>query len=135
MPSSLTVMQSKTLILLIFIASFFGYLEWGGENSTFLYQAEWAVFEGLFRAPLSILHPLTVIPIIGQVLLIIAMLRKNPPKYLVIIGIVCIAILFLLMLFVGLLELNWKIILSTFPFLIFSTIMMNRIRRSRKSAQ
>lgn len=129
------MMQSKKLILLILISSFFGYLEWGGDNSTFLYQAEWAVFEGLFRAPLTILHPLTVIPIIGQVLLIIALLKKNPPKYLVIIGIICIAILYLLMLFVGLLELNWKIILSTFPFLVLSTVMLNRIRRSRKATQ
>src|SRR5688572_30908389 len=104
-------MKSKLLNILLIISSLVGYLEWGGGNHTFLFEAESEIFTKLFADPRSVAHPLIVLPLIGQVILLVTLFQRVPGKMLTYMGIGCLAILFLLMFAIGLMSLNYKILL------------------------
>lgn len=110
-------MEKRFLNVLAVITSLFGYLEWGAGNSTFLFVAEWEVLRRLVSEPLSVVHPFTMLPLFGQVLLIVTLFQRRPSKWLTYIGLGCLAILLLLMFVIGLISLNFKILLSTVPFI------------------
>lgn len=113
-------MKKKILNILLIITSLIGYLEWGQNNSQFLFQIETELFIKLFSDTTSIIHPLILIPLAGQILLIISLFQAEPGKWLSFIGISSIGILFLFILLAGILSMNFKIILSSLPFLIIS---------------
>lgn len=111
-------MKQKFLNGLVIITSLFGYLEWGAGNSTFLFQAEWEVLRKLFSDPISAAHPFTLMPLMGQVLLLITLFQKEPSRLLTYIGIAGLSLLLLLMAFIGVISFNYKIFLSTIPFIV-----------------
>lgn len=121
-------MKEKILNTLLIIFSLFGYLEWGGGNKTYLYQGEYEVLSKLFTNAESLVHPFTIIPIIGQILLLITLFQKKPNKALTYSGIACLGLLLGFMFFIGILGLNFKILISTVPFLVTAiyTIMYYR---------
>lgn len=108
-------------ILLIF-TSLLGYLEWSGNSHSFLYQIEGEIISKLFTDPISVLNPFTLLPMTGQVILIITLFQKRPSKLLTYIGIGGLGILLAFMLVIGIMTLNFKIILSTIPFIVVSTL-------------
>jgi hypothetical protein len=125
MPASASIfqrMESRFLNFLLIITSLIGYLEWGGNNHSFLFQAEGEILSKLFTNPASVLHPFIMLPMIGQVILIVTLFQKKPAKILTYISIVCIGILFAFMFVIGLISLNYKIILSTIPFIVAAGI-------------
>ncbi|MCB0443635.1 MAG: hypothetical protein KDC50_06250 [Flavobacterium sp.] len=121
-------MKTKLLHFLLLVTSLLGYLEWSGNSSSFLFEAEAEVLSKLFTNPLAVLHPFTLVPMIGQLILIITLLQKRPRKILAYISISCLAILLGFMLLVGFLSLNYKIILSTLPFFIVSVFTIKHHR-------
>jgi hypothetical protein len=80
-------MKLKLYLAALFISSFFVYLSWSKTSSAFLFQMEYEILTKLFRDPLSVLHPFTIIPLIGQVLLLISLLQKQPNNLLMKLGI------------------------------------------------
>jgi len=125
-------MKSKLLNLLLILTSLAGFLEWGGGHHSFLFQAEAEVISKLLTDPASVFHPLTLIPMIGQILLLVTLFQKTPGKVLTYCGIGAIGILLALMFVIGLLGFNYKVILSTIPFLAiaFYTIRYHRMNRN-----
>ena len=121
----------KILTALLIISSLFGHLEWGQNNQMFLFQAEAEIVTKIFTDPLSVLHPFTVLPFLGQVLLLITLFQKKPGKILTYVGIGCIGILIVLMFFIGCISLNFKILLSTLPFLVLAFLTI-RLHRNKK---
>lgn len=115
-------MKSKILNLLLIITSLMGYLEWSGNNHSFLFQAEAEILSKLFTDPASILHPLTILPMLGQLVLVITLFQKTPSKSLTYISIGGLGLLLLLMLVIGLMSLNLKIIISTIPFIVTAVV-------------
>ncbi|MFY8004443.1 MAG: hypothetical protein ACOVNR_06345 [Chitinophagaceae bacterium] len=109
-------MCKRILNGLLIVSSLLGYLEWGGNNAVFLAEAEWQVFVSFFKHPTSLMHPLIIIPIIGQILLLIGLFQQKPKQLLAIIGIICIGLLLFLILFIGIIDTNLKIIVSVLPF-------------------
>lgn len=124
-------MNLRILIGLVIFTSFFGYLEWGGGNNSFLYQIEYDVLLDLFHDPLSVMHPFIVIPLLGQLLLLLAMFQKRPNPIIIYIGTGCLTILLGFMLFIGILSTNLKISLSTLPFLVTSFLTVREVRKKR----
>jgi cobalamin biosynthesis protein CobD/CbiB len=124
-------MKNKILIVGLLLTSLIGYLEWGKDHSMFLFQVEWDIFSKLINNPSSMIHPLVLLPLTGQLLLAITLFQQQPKKLLLLVGMACIGILLAFMLLVGLLSLNIKIILCTLPFLIMVvvTILHNRKRK------
>lgn len=110
--------KSKWYCLGLVVSSMLGYLEWGNNQHVVLWEAEWDILTTLAVNPMQVIHPLTIIPMIGQVLLITCMLQHYPSKWLIWLGMGAIASLLVLMFAIGLLGLRWRIVGSTLPFII-----------------
>jgi len=123
-------MKSKFLNLLVVLTSLFGYLEWGGNNHAFLFGAEAGILLKLFTSPASVSHPFVMLPLAGQLMLLISLFQKSPGKILTYSGIGCLAVLLLFMFAIGLLSLNMKVIFSTVPFIAVSIFTIRHYRES-----
>ncbi len=117
-------MKSKILNVLLIITSLFGYLEWSGNSHIFLFKAEVEIIFKLFNDPISVLHPFTILPLVGQILLLITLFQKKPSKTLTFISITGLGLLLGFMCFVGLISMNFKIFISTIPFIIVSVLVI-----------
>jgi len=112
--------MQKLIVACIFISSFFGYLAWGGDNSAFIFEAEYQILFRQGDMANTFAHPMVLIPFLGQLLVLIALFQKKPDKRLVISGIALMSILFLLLFAIGFMGGDYKITLSTLPFIGFS---------------
>ena len=122
-------MRKKIKNALAVLTSLFGYLEWGGGNSMFLFQGEWEVLRRLATDPLSAAHPFTLIPLLGQVLLIATLFQKEPSRWLTYAGLACIGLLLLMVTFIGVIGLNYKMLFSTLPFIVAATFAIMELRK------
>ncbi len=127
-------MKSKILNFLLILTSLIGFLEWGKDGKQFLFQVEAEIISKLFTDPISIIHPLTILPLAGQLILLITLFQKKPNKVLTFISIGGLGILLGLMFAIGLIDLNFKILFSTIPFLViaFLTIRYHRKRKNNE---
>lgn len=112
-----SIMKSKILNFLLILTSLFGYLEWSGGNHSFLFQGEIEIISKMFTDPASVIHPFIILPFLAQVILVITLFQKQPGKILTYISIGCLGLLLGFMFIIGLMSLNYKIIISTIPFL------------------
>lgn len=122
-------MKSKVLNGILLLTSLLGYLEWGGGNGSFLFQAELDIVRKSFSDPTSAFYPFILIPMGGQIMLLVTLFQKHPGKLLTFTGMGCIAILLFFMFFIGLIGMNYRIVLSTTPFLIASIITIRHYRQ------
>ena len=126
-------MKPKLLNALLIATSLLGYLEWGGGNSTFLFQAEWALITKMIAHPADAIHPFTVLPLLGQSVLVFTLFQKSPSRAITFIGLTGIGILLGFMFIVGVMSLNYKVALSTLPYLTVATItVMHHSRKATK---
>lgn len=125
-------MKSKILNTLLLISSLFGYLEWGTDNKSFLFESEYVILKNLITNPGSAIHPFTLIPILGQILLIFTLFQKKPSKSLIYIGCASIGILLGFMFVIGIIALNPKIFISTLPFLIVAAYTIFHLKTQKK---
>ena len=125
-------MKSKILNFLLIIFSLIGYLEWSGNQHIFLFEAEIEIFSKLFTSPISVLHPFIVLPIAAQFILLFTLFQKKPSKKLTYISIFCLGILLGFMLIIGIISLNYKIALSTIPFIVVSLVTMLHHRKFKE---
>ncbi len=109
-------MFQKLLNFLIMLTSLFGYLEWGTQSRSFLYEAEWELLQKLFTDPLAAAHPLTLLPLLGQLVLLITLFQSKPDKRLTYVGIICLGLLLGMITFIGFLRVEVKMLASTLPF-------------------
>lgn len=125
-----STLKSKTLNLSLILTSLLGYLEWGTDQKQFLFQAEAEIISKLFTDPLSVIHPFTILPLAGQILLFITLFQPKPNKVLTFTGIGGIGLLLGILLIIGIISLNFKIFLSTIPFwvMVYLTIRFHRNR-------
>lgn len=119
-------MHSKILNTLLVLSSLIGYLEWSGNNHLFIVEAEREIILKLFTGPNSIIHPLIILPIGGQILLLLTLFQKKPNKIMTYISIAMLGCLLYLMLFIGIFSFNYKIIISTLPFLFISIAIVRQ---------
>ena len=128
-------MKIKILILLIILSSFFGYLEWGKDSKMFLIEGEIDIISKLFSNPGSVLHPFIILPLFGQALLIITLFQTKSGKTLSLLGMSFIALLILLITFISVISLNYKMFLSTIPFIILSVMRVLLYKKDKKKAE
>lgn len=124
-------MKSKILNVLLIITSLIGYLEWSGDSSSFLFQAEAEIFSKIFSDPQSVLHPFTVIPFIGQLLLVFTLFQNKPSRILTYTGIFALGFLMIFLFVIGLTSMNLKITGSTIPFLAVAALTVIDLRRKK----
>jgi hypothetical protein len=127
-------MKPKILNILLVLTSLLGYLEWGRDNKQFLFQAEAEIISKLFNDPNSVLHPFIILPLAGQILLLITLFQKSPNKIVTFIGIAGIGLLLGLMFVIGLISVNIKILSSTLPFLIIAVVTIRHHLKTTSAA-
>ena len=115
-------MRSKMYNALLLVTSLFGYLRWGGGNSTFLFQAEAEVFKKMFSNFSEAIHPFTVLPLLGQLLLLITLFQHPPSRLLTYFSIGCLGLLLGFIFLGGALAMDARGLLSTLPFLITAVL-------------
>ncbi len=115
-------MKAKFLNVALINTSLIGYLEWGGGNKMFLFQGEIEIISKLFTDPASVIHPFILLPLFGQIILLVTIFQRRPGKMLTMIGLWSLATLLLFMFVIGMLSLNWKIIVSTIPFIVMGVL-------------
>ena len=123
-------MHAKILNTLLLLASLIGYLEWSGNNHLFIFEAEREIILKLFTDANSVIHPLIIIPIGGQILLVLTLFQKKANKIMTHLSIAMLGCLLYFMLFIGLMSFNYKIIISTLPFLFISIAIVRRFYQS-----
>ena len=109
-------MSPRIINILLLITSLLCYLEWGGGNSGFLFQMELELFKTEDLAH-TFTHIMVLAPLLGQVLLLITIFQKIPSRKLTLIGVLMLSVLVLMIFLISILGLNYKIFLSTIPFL------------------
>jgi hypothetical protein len=119
-------MHAKILNTLLVLSSLIGYLEWSGNNQLFIFEAEREIILKLFTDTNSVIHPLIIIPIGGQILLVVTLFQKKANKIMTYISIAMLGCLLYLMLFIGIFSFNYKIIISTLPFLFISIAIVRQ---------
>jgi hypothetical protein len=127
----LKTLKGKLLNLLLIATSLLGYLEWSGNSHMFLFQAEGEIIEKLFKDPLSVIHPFIMLPMIGQAILFFTLCQKRPNKILTYISIVGLGILLVFMFLIGIISINYKIILSTVPFIVVAVLTVIHFRKAK----
>ena len=125
-------MRLKTHNVLLILTSLVGYLEWGQDQHMFLFEGEWDVITKLFSEPGSVMHPFVLLPMLGQILLLITLFRKSPSVKLTLTGITGIGVLLVFILFVGILAMNIRIVLSVLPFILLSIFVLFNHRQTAK---
>lgn len=119
-------MHAKILNTLLVLSSLIGYLEWSGNNHLFIVEAEREIILKLFTDTNSVIHPLIIIPIGGQILLVVTLFQKKANKIMTYLSIAMLGCLLYLMLFIGIFSFNYKIIISTLPFLFISIAIVRQ---------
>lgn len=127
-------LKIKLLIVLVVVSSFFGFLEWGNKHY-FLIQIEIELILKATSDFKSVIHPFTIIPFLSQLLLIVSLFQVKPNRLLVSSSIVGLLLLIGFIFFIGIIVLNWKIILSALPFLIVSIITFITLLKNKKNEQ
>jgi len=126
-------LKTKILNSLVLITSLFGYLEWGQDQSQFLFEAEADIFQKLFTNPGSVVHPFILLPLAGQLLLLITLFQKTPSRLLTWCGVGSLALLLGFMFLIGLMTMNYRIVLSTLPFVTLGILAARSVAQKQKT--
>lgn len=125
-------MKTRLLLLGLIFTSLFGRLEWGTDQRIFLFEAEWQVLLKLMSDPFAVAHPFVLLPLAGQALLLVALLMPLPPNWVINVAMGMLAVLLGFMAVIGIISLNWRILLSTMPFLTLCVLTVLHLRNDAK---
>ncbi len=114
----------KILTILLIISSFIGYLEWPGNNHGFLIVMQYEIIFGKYFDLKNFFHPVILLPLIGEILLIITLFQGKPSKKLLFTGMACLSVIMFIIFIVGITSLNIKIFASSIPFFIIGFIIL-----------
>lgn len=123
--------MKKLFNFCLLLASLVGYLEWGKDNFAFLFQVEYELLFGN-KDSQNFLHPFVLLPLLGQLLLIITLFQKTPKRALTYTALASLSLLMLFICFIGALTLNFKVLLSTMPFIITGILILRYNRRGKR---
>jgi len=120
--------MKRLLNLALLIAFQFCYLEWPPNNSMFLFQGEIEIFSKTESWISNFTHPIILTGLVTQIVLLLGAILPNINSKLNNVSVLLLGALVLLFAVVGVLSLNYKIILSTLPFLILAVIYFVKAR-------
>jgi drug/metabolite transporter (DMT)-like permease len=112
--------MKKLLHLGLLISFQFGYLTWGTTRELFIFQGEYDILKKAVSSPANFIHPLILIPLCGQILLLITLFQTHPSRRLGLLGLSCMSLLILLLFFIGISLPNYTMIAYSLPFLLMA---------------
>ena len=107
----------RYLNLLLFLSFQICYLEWPPHNSMFVFQAIFEIFSKTENIIDNFTHPIILLGLLTQLLLLLGALNPKMNKKLNATGILLLSLLVLLFLLISILSLNIKMFLATLPYL------------------
>jgi hypothetical protein len=117
-------MKPKLLNISLLLSAQFGYMEWGGNQRSWLFEAEAAIVVKAMHDIQFALHPLILIPFTGLIILVSTLFQKHPGFKPTLAGMICLATLLLFLFVIGCMALNIIMILSTIPFILTSALIL-----------
>lgn len=122
----------KLLISLsLLLSSLCVYLEWGGGNAMFIYEMEWQILSSKLRDLSSLIHPFVLLPLIGQLVLLMNIFTKRKDCILIYIGWACISLLMIMIMLAAVLSFNIKSLVSVIPFIICSVWALKKCKQKK----
>lgn len=115
----------------ILLSSLFGYMEWGKNQHSFLFEIEYELLFAQKNLLETITHPIVLASLSGQLLILYCAVKKDCSRKLNLLGLLLLSLLLLLILLAGILSANIKMIGSTIPFLIFGILLIFAIKKER----
>lgn len=122
-------MNNRLINIGLVLAFCICYMEWGGGNSSFVFQSEVQIFTQSESWRDNFAHPIILAGLIGQLILLFAAFKKPPSRKLTWAGILILSPVVLLIFLAGALSLNWKMVLSAFPFLTLAVMFWRNNRK------
>jgi hypothetical protein len=116
-------MREKAYVLLLLLFSSIAYLEWGDSQRMFLFELEAEVLRKSWQDPLSVLHPLTVLPFAGQCILLVTLFQNLPSRRLVLVGMLMLGLLMYILLLIGIVGGSLKIMAGALPYTLLSIVV------------
>ena len=117
--------EMKRLInICLFLTFLLGYLEWGEDHRVFIFQMEIEIFLKAKDDFMSILHPLILLPFVGQILILYTIFQKKVSRILSLAGLGCLSILMVMLFLAGIVTLSIYIAGSTLPFFITGAFVL-----------
>lgn len=111
------------------------YMEWGGGNSSFVFQAEYHILFEKKEMAETITHPIVLAGLLGQLALLISAFWQNRPRLLNILAIVLLGIIVLFVFLIGALSANIKMLASALPFLVLTIVYFRMFRKAKPAKQ
>jgi hypothetical protein len=108
-------------------------MEWSGNNHAFLIIMQYEIIFGKYFDLKNFFHPVILLPLIGEILLIITLVQEKPSKVLLLTGMACLSVIMFIIFFVGITSLNIKIFASTLPFFIIGFIILKMTVRFKRN--
>lgn len=118
------ILKARIYPLVLLLSSLMAYLEWGGGQSAFLFEMEGQLFSDLFHQPEHFVHPLILLPLFGQLVLLYLISRPQAKRIWPLVAIISIGILLIFVLLGALLSWNPMMLISILPFLLISLLWM-----------
>ena len=128
-------MNLRILNILLICFSLLAYLEWGGGNQSYIYEIEAELFTKIFTNPSTLIHPFILLPVIGQILLLVSIFHTPYKTIITYMGMTCIGLLFSFILFIGIIKGNLKILISVMPFFITAIYTIQFLRNKSAKSQ
>ncbi len=119
-------MATRLLNLALVPAFLIGYMEWGGGNSGFVYDAALAVFTGPGSLWQNLVHPIIAAALIGLVLVALRIARPTSSRWIIRAAILVLAPMPLLIFGIGAASANWPMVVSALPFFALAVITWRR---------
>jgi lipopolysaccharide export LptBFGC system permease protein LptF len=117
------------MALLCTFASFFiCYVEWGGQQPAFVYEAVYTIFSQPTSEESNFSHPLILLPFVGLLILLALLFQKNPRRSGAIAGLALPGLLVFFIRLSGVLGRNYKTVLSTMPFIISAAWLLRSLQ-------
>ncbi len=121
--------NARILYLLVAFSPWACHLEWGGNNSDYLVAMEIKVLSGAVSGADLFLHPMILLPLLGQLMVLMALIHPHRLRMLAITGQVMLSLLVGLIFLSGLLRPHLLVAISTIPFLASSVLFYIAYRK------
>lgn len=114
---------SKMLNLGLFLSFFLCYLEWNnGKQHIFVAGAVWEILSNYKSYASNFTHPLILAGLLGLAGLLYSAIANKPRVWINVSSVALLSLVVALLLVIGILSKNWKMIFSSVPFAILSAI-------------
>lgn len=109
----------------LFLSFFLLYLEWGKTQAHFMFELAMIIFTKKANSLETLTHPIILMLIGALSLTLISACSRKPNRVLNFIAVLLMSAFVLFVLLIGFMAHNYKIVLSTFPYLICGVVFFS----------